>query len=156
MTALAERGSFPVYGRIDVPTAGREGKRLYEIAVQAFREIRGETAAGKLAFSRVQALAQEHGANVDSSAKFRLANRLLLALPSDIPAPELDLDSDGDVLFDWMGPDRQMATIALREDGCLNFAARLSNTVSRSGKDLFIDSISPEIVGLLRESLRHR
>jgi len=82
------------------------------------------------------------------------AQGLLMALPSDIPAPEFDVDNDGDVILDWAGPDSRMFTIAISECGRIHYAARLSATKNRNGSDIFVDAIPREISDLVRAVTR--
>ena len=56
----------------------------------------------------------------DSQALMR-AQRFLLALPSHLPAPELDVDADGEVALDWVGTGGRMCTVTLRADGRLDY-----------------------------------
>jgi hypothetical protein len=88
------------------------------------------------------------------SAAFTAAQGLLMALPSDIPAPEFDVDNDGDVILDWAGPDSRMFTIAISECGRIHYAARLSATKNRNGSDIFVDAIPREISDLVRAVTR--
>lgn len=43
-------------------------------------------------------------------------------LPSDIPGPEVSVDDDGDILFDWDRGRRQIFTISVSPDGTLKYA----------------------------------
>lgn len=151
MTTLAFRHNESIFGGLDIPTAGTEGRSLAANFLAEIRRLRELGARNSGAFHDLESLAREHGVAVQESDVFTFAQRFLLVLPGDLPAAELDVDNDGDVVFDWSGPGGRMMTLALRYDGRISFAARLSSTKSRNGNDLFLDSIPQEIISLLRE-----
>jgi hypothetical protein len=148
MTSLAtclDRDIYP-----DTPTAGREGSSLMKAVWKERGRLKGESAWTSGVFHDLKSLAHEQGTLVEESPVFLIAQKMLLVLPADIPAPSLDVDSEGDVLLDWDGPDSRMLTIALRENGQISYAARLSTTKNRNGNDVFHDSIPHEIISLVR------
>src|SRR5438105_2938375 len=109
------------------PTAGGIAQELRRMTVLAVEGLKASIPAGSSsAFNDLQALAQEHSSDVHSSKNFLLALRFLLALPTYLPAPELALDEDGEVSFDWRGSGGRLLTATLREDGRLSYAARIS------------------------------
>lgn len=150
MTTLAIRASDNVFGGLDTPTAGREAGSLNRALWSELERLRSKSARTSGAFHDLESLARENGTTVQQRAAFTLAQRLLLILPSDIPSPDLDIDNEGDVVFDWYGTGSRMMTIALRADGRVSYAARLSSTKNRNGNDLFIDVVPPEIIDLVR------
>jgi len=150
MTTLAVRPSDNIFGGLDTPTAGREAGSLKLALWSELERLRGKGARTSGAFHDLESLARENGTTVQQSATFTIAQRLLLVLPSDIPSPDLDVDNEGDVVFDWCGTGSRMMTIALGEDGRVSYAARLSSTKNRNGNDLFIDVVPPEIIDLVR------
>lgn len=85
-----------------------------------------------------------------------LGRMFLHALPGDIPPPDIDLDQDGDLVFDWRGPTGAMLTICLSRDGHLNYAARLSDRQTRNGQDVFNDAIPADLVRLARQVNKSR
>lgn len=150
MTTFAACPNDNIFGGLDTPTAGSEASSLVKAVWTEIERLRRGSARTSGAFHDLETLAHEQGTTVQQSAAFSIAKRMLLVLPVDIPSPELDVDSDGDILFDWYGSGSRMLTLALREDGQINFAARLSPTRSRNGNDLFIDSVPQEIISLVR------
>ena len=51
------------------------------------------------------------------SATLLLAQRFLAALPSELAAPELAVDPDGEISFDWFGRSGRNFSVSLRSDG---------------------------------------
>jgi hypothetical protein len=135
-------------------SAGMEGRSVAQRFWSVVGSIKGATASASGVFDELDKLAREQGTTVAESALLTLAQRFLLVLPGDIPAPEIDLDNDGDILFDWHGSGLKMFTLALAENGRVSFAARLSPTKKRSGSDQFLDSIPQEIAELVRLTIQ--
>lgn len=77
---------------------------------------------------------------------YQIAKRFILALPSSIPAPELTVDRDGEVNFDWFGSGGQIFSASLRKDGRIAFAGQFSARNRLSGVEEFNDSVPKRIV----------
>lgn len=154
MTTLAVMPGDGLFGGFSTPTAGREATSLKNTLWTEFGRLRGAVARTSGAFNELESLARAHGTTVPRSAAFIAAQALLMALPSDIPAPEFDVDNDGDIVFDWVGPGSRMLTIAISEYGRIHYAARLTATKSRNGSDIFVDAIPREITDLVRAVTR--
>jgi hypothetical protein len=77
---------------------------------------------------------------------YQLAKRFIWALPSSLSAPELTVDRDGEINFDWFGLRGRMLTVSLRKDGRIAYACRISQRRNYSGTEEFIDSIPKKIV----------
>ncbi len=56
---------------------------------------------------------------------FARARRLLDTIPSGFPVPEIGLDPDGEVAFDWIRSDRTMVSVSIGADGDPSYAAGL-------------------------------
>ena len=79
----------------------------------------------------------------------QLACRFLNALPSVIPTPEVGLDPDGEISFDWIvSRDRQL-TVSISPEGELNYAGIYGAAV-KHGRELFDDSVPHEIIEAIR------
>ena len=102
-------------------------------------------------FSDLVELADEHDIDANSDGVFLMANKFLLAFPGHLPAPEVGLDHDGDILFDWAGPNKGMLTVALRKDGRLTYAARMATLDKESGTKVFIDAIPKQVLELAQK-----
>lgn len=155
MTALALSDGNIFVGST-TPVAGDEGRSM---ATSFWSEVgrlklRGASTSG--VFQDLEGLARERGMTVQQNAALTMAQRLLLVLPGDFPPPELDVDNEGDILFDWHGSGSRMFTLSLAGDGRFSFAARLSPTRSRNGNDQFIESIPQEIADLVRNVIREQ
>jgi len=148
MTAYAFSPSDNYLERLDATTAGQQGCAIKKSIVSELMRLR-DTGASWL-FNDLDSLAQEYSNSMQGNEVFNMAKKLLLVLPNDIIPPELDLDNDGDILFDWSGSRGRMMTIALRNDGRISYAARLSSTKTRNGNDFLIDGLPSEIIELVR------
>lgn len=151
MTALAISSQFSLFDRLESPTAGSEAKKLKESVVKAFESLKGDAARTSWVFHDLQNLAHEYGQSVHQTRAFELAQRFLLAMPGTIAGPALDVDQDGEVVFDWKGSFGRVMTITLREDGRVSYAARLSSSRTRYGEDRFADAIPNEILELVHQ-----
>ena len=78
-------------------------------AVEVLESLKTRVRAGSsLVFQDLQSLAGEHGMSIRDSQALMRAQRFLLPLPSHLPAPELDVDADGEVALDWVGTGGRM------------------------------------------------
>jgi hypothetical protein len=83
---------------------------------------------------------------------YQIARRFLWALPSSLAAPELTVDRDGEINFDWFGLRGQILTVSLRKDGRIAYACRISQRRNYSGTEDFIDSIPKKIVESIKST----
>lgn len=60
-------------------------------------------------------------------ATFARARRLLDTIPSGFPVPEIALDPDGEVAFDWIRSDRTMLSVSIGTEGDPSYAAGLAD-----------------------------
>jgi hypothetical protein len=79
------------------------------------------------------------------------SKRFLLAWPKSLPIPELTLDTDGDVVFDWAGPNRNLVSVSLRHDGRIAYAAKLSPRRTMHGTEAFSDAVPESVVEAVRD-----
>lgn len=77
---------------------------------------------------------------------YQIAKRFILSLPSSVPPPELTVDRDGEVAFDWIGKKGQLMSASLRKDGRLAFAYQISTRNRFSGVEDFNDSIPKGVI----------
>jgi len=71
--------------------------------------------------------------------------------PKHFAVPELSLDDDGEVMFDWSPSAGRMVTVALRYDGRMSYAARLGGGRTRHGTEYFNDAFPAWLGDLLSE-----
>lgn len=50
------------------------------------------------------------------------ANQFLRILPHDLPVPDISVDADGEILFEWDRGPRQIFSVSIGRDGTLTFA----------------------------------
>ena len=156
MTALAQSRHVGFLVGLGAPSAGPLAQKLRRITVGAIEALKTGVGAGSsLVFNDLQALAKESGTEVKDTPVLMVAQRFLLALPSSTPAPELAIDADGDVVFDWAGSGGRMLSVALRADGMLFYAGRLSSTDRDHGTKQFVDAIPSQILDLAHQVTRH-
>ena len=60
-------------------------------------------------------------------ATFARARRLLDTIPSGFPFPEIALDPDGEVAFDWIRSDRTMISVSIGSEADPSYAAGLAD-----------------------------
>jgi hypothetical protein len=135
--------------------AGDLAQRLRSDLQKERARLSGAAQGLDYSFEDLSVLADEYGIAPNHSL-IGLARAFLVALPADIPAPSLDLDQDGDLVFDWRGPSGAMLTVCMATDGHLNFAARFNERETRSGQDMFDDAIPADLVGLARKAFAKR
>lgn len=139
------------------PPAGDEGGSLMRAAIDAFNSVKkGVTAGSSWVFDDLHALAAENECNVREEATFTLALRFLLALPGDLPAPELSLDEDGEMAFDWRAEGPRLLHASLREDGRISYACWLGPNNREHGTKAFVDAIPEDIVRCIQRVAAHR
>jgi hypothetical protein len=152
MSSLALRYGGAYLGGRGSPPAGDAGHAVVRAAVDALGALkRGAAAGGAWVFNDLQSLAQESGVSALEDTTFALAQRFLLMLPGNLPSPELALDEDGEVAFDWRGEGERILTLRLRGDGRLTYACRLAPLRRKHGTELFVDAVPKEIVECIQQ-----
>lgn len=87
------------------------------------------------ALADLYSASQEEGAVAVESTTFLYAEQFLQLLPSNIPIPDSDIDTDGEILFEWdLGP-RHVITVTVGRDGKLNYAALIGYTKKVHGTE---------------------
>ena len=138
--------------RIGSPPAGVAGRRIFDKTARATCELKmGISARSSWIFNDLHALAEENGIEFRQSDLFVLAQRFLLSIPETLKAPELSLDSDGEIRFDWHNSELRILSVALRRDGQLTYAARTSICDTDYGTKFFIDEIPQNILSFVRQ-----
>jgi len=135
-------------------SAGDDGVALARRTVEAAKEAKAGVVAGSnFVFHDLYALAEERGTTLHDCKVLALAQKFLLALASQegLTEPELALDSDGDVVFDWTGSGGRMLTVALREDGRVSYAARITPLDRENGTKQFADAVDPQLLRLVQQ-----
>lgn len=82
---------------------------------------------------------------VDADTK-RMAIKLATLLPASIPIPEIALDPDGEISFDWLGPANKIFSVSVDRNGRLAFAGRFGENKKTNGVERVSDICPPEII----------
>lgn len=151
MTCLALGSTAGYLSGRGSPPAGKLGADVLRIAIHAVDELKAGVRAGtSWVFNDLHALAVESGCEVQNDSTFALAQRFLLALPGHLPAPDLSLDEDGEVAFDWRGEGSRLLHATLRKDGRLTYACWLSPNDREHGTKVFVDAIPKTLVDCIQ------
>lgn len=70
-------------------------------------------------------------------------------LPMDIPLPEIEVDTDGEVRFEWYRGPRQVFSVAVRDDGELAYAG-LYGASKTHGTEYISDDLPNTILDSIR------
>lgn len=136
------------------PAVGEIAKRVGKITASAVDTIKARATRRSHVFEDLQSLANDNGMEVQQETAMVLAQRFLLALPLNLPTPELSLDDDGDVSLDWLGTRGEMLTVALAGNGRLAYAARFSSSDRDHGVKRFVDEIPQSVIQILQRFSR--
>lgn len=143
------------FANATTPAVGEVGKRLENLMKTGFSDARQSLSASVArVYNELQALAHSYGTVEFPAGTKRIAMAFLEALPADVPAPDLGLDDDGEVTFDWAGTNGRMITLALRADGRLSYACRISAADKQNGTKLFVDTVPSVVVECIRQVVR--
>jgi|SRR5579863_2646847 hypothetical protein len=67
-------------------------------------------------------------------------------LPRSLPNPEVALDADGDITFDWLGSSGKMFSVAVSRTGRIAYAGRFGDKSKIHGIDQLSASCPQEII----------
>ena len=143
---------YPISTRISGTGSSTEAKAVGEKLKRVVRELK--SSSQKKVFNELEEL------SVDASSKnwdglgslpldgatYQVAKRFILALPTVLPMPELTVDRDGEINFDWFGSSGQIFSVSLRHDGRLVYAGQFAPRKSVSGKEEFNDAVPKEVI----------
>ena len=157
MSAFAFPLVYPPFTRAvntgSSPEAKELEQRFKEVVFHFRRRVERERAFSELARA-IDTGGEEDwdrygGIPVDRQVA-QLACRFLNALPSAVPTPEVGLDPDGEISFDWIvSRDRQL-TVSLSPDGLLSYAGIFGATSIAHGTEGFDDTVPQAIVEAIR------
>jgi len=111
---------------------------------------------GALALSRITPLLEAserasrfdwdgHGARAANADSIRHAARFLASLPSSHPTPDVGVDPDGDISFEWYASPELLFSISIAPGGELHYAGRFGKSRVR-GKEAVASSASSSIL----------
>lgn len=100
------------------------------------------------------ASALEAGQSMEPST-YRHASQFLALLPASTPDPEIVVEDDGEIAFDWdLGP-RQVFSVSVGRDGTLSYAGLFGIQKAHGVTMLDDDAIPHEVVDGLAKVLAH-
>lgn len=132
--------------------SSREAKAVQKLTARAVLGMKTR-ASNSLGFNELSALQDELSSAQAPQlfrAPFELARRFLIALPADLPIPELSVDPDGEIAFDWVGERGRNFSVSLGVSGKLSFAGKLGPEKCIYGMDQFDEVVSREIVDAVK------
>lgn len=113
-------------------TAATRQPAFIELARLRFAGCRGET----------------HEEAISKDA-YNIGIRFLCALPTTLPSPEVSVDPDGEISFEWLHDRDRMLSVSANPNGRLSFAASIRPGISNHGTELFDDRIPQQLISLL-------
>ena len=153
MTALALRPSYHPFTRTVNTGTSPESKSLQktiETMVNHFRSrVERQTAFAELAGLIGRASKpnwDQYNGQPLSVDVYYLALRFLVALPATLPAPEVGLDPDGEVSFEWTNGPEKIFTVSADAKGRLSYAGLFGEGKTAHGTEVFDDTIPETII----------
>jgi len=109
----------------ETPGASNEARKVEQNHAVAFYKVKATTAGVSAIYSELMSLVAE---SVDEVSGATLVKALEFAatLPSDVALPEVSIDPDGELAFDWVKEDG-LLSVSIGSTGRLTYAARLEN-----------------------------
>jgi len=144
----------PITTGMTRPSSSPEGASIADTIRKVISNIRLDTASRNAAFSELSAIDDGPDAYSVDYATICLAVDALAALPSDLPTPEIAVDPDGEISFDWIMSGGRNFSLSLRGDGRLSYAGSFRLNHTRYGTDTFEDKIPKEVVEAVRDLVK--
>lgn len=148
MTALAIAGLYQPFVRSVNTGSSPESKQVEQIFAQAVGHFRSiperERAFGELITAVTGASTENwdsYHARAASLQAAAVAARLLTVLPLTLPAPDVGIDPDGEISFEWILSRDRMFSVSVAENGRLSYAGIFGKDVSSHGTEPFYDTI---------------
>jgi hypothetical protein len=86
-----------------------------------------------------------YGAKAISRMTYANAARLLLTLPTTLPAPEVAVEPDGEVAFEWFKEPRRVLSVSIGPDNEISYAGLFGRSKTH-GTEYFADELPKAIV----------
>lgn len=109
----------------ETPGASNEAKQVEQDLANTVREVKATTARVSAIYSELMSLVAERIDEV-SGATLVKALEFAATLPSDVELPEVSIDPDGELAFDWF-KESGLLSVSVGRTGRLTYAARLEN-----------------------------
>lgn len=81
------------------------------------------------------------------------AMRFALALPRNLPVPDIVAEPDGEIAFDWAGSDGRVISVSIGPTGTLAYAALLSEHSRQNGSEQLGEAIPPRVIRAIQEAV---
>jgi hypothetical protein len=158
MTTLAIAGYQPFTRAVNTASGpeSRNLQQLLEVALCHFRDIAERQPAfsdlARLFSDTRQAGWDEYDARPINVETYRIAIRFLSALPTTLPSPDVGLDPDGEINFQWMQERGRVFTISANANGRLSYAGIFGEGQTSHGTEVFDDTIPSAIIQLVKRA----
>lgn len=157
MSAVAIHPRYPLFTRTVNTGSSQESRDLQRQVTDFFQQFR-KRADREQAFDELgQALQQGRAGNWDhygampvTDATAQVAYRFLSALPSTLPSPNVGLDPDGEVSFDWLAGKGRIFSVSVGEGGRLSYAGMFGPGKTAHGSEPFDDAIPDAVIECIR------
>lgn len=97
---------------------------------------------------RQESMSEQPGTQLKPES-YALAMAFVDALPSTAPTPEVTVDDEGELIFDWFADNGRMLSVCVRHDGRLAYAARFGANRSFHGSVVMGMAIPQEIMAAI-------
>lgn len=131
--SIADSSLIPAFGLVPWVDRGLsdDARTMHDLSVAA-AEFRGSIAVGEPKRSAQEALNAAYAAELERSdtvsesrvepSTYTYAVQFLEILPTSVPTPDIAVDTDGEILFEWDRGPRHVFSVSVGRDGTLNFA----------------------------------
>lgn len=147
MSTLAIRQNYGFNPRwVDAGTSP-EAMSVADLTRRAVKSL--QRVDQRFPLDELDVLGEEARSNVASNvvmATLETSRLFLLALPNWVPTPEVAVDPDGEIAFDWFGSRGKNFSVSIRSDGRLSFAGQFGPKASLHGTEEFVDSVPKSIL----------
>lgn len=81
------------------------------------------------------------------------AFRFALALPRNLPVPDIVPEPDGEIAFEWAGSGGRVISVSIGPTGKLAYAALLSEHSRQNGSEQLSEVIPPRVIRAIQEAV---
>lgn len=148
MTALAELCPYSVRDSSSSSRSSPAARRIENLADRSLIKLKQFRAEYSECFNEIEEIKREAstGKFTLRDASYRLGLAFVDALPSTARAPEVTVDADGELNFDWHGPNGQLLSVCAQSNGKLAYAIRFSASRAMHGYTVMDRAIPKEIM----------
>lgn len=153
MTTLALARPYQPFTRAVNTGSSPESRKIQKKIEEMANHLRS-MAEWQSAFSQLERLVAEaiepnwdaYQAKPLTAQAYDIALRFLSALPASLPSPDVGLDPDGEVSFEWMKGKGRVFTVSLEQNGRASYAGLFGEGVTAHGTEVFDDTIPATII----------